>query len=189
MRRTTVVFFAAVLCACDHQAVTNPTAVTVPAQVASPTGPASVPVTTPVRLSFTADSACAALPADVRTRSYTTLLDTSAPSALLSLGGAVFAPPINGYPGTYWNQLALTNEQGMVQLWFSDPPVLEQVTPTSYFRIEGFARGPSWAALPATLTVNGAVTFCGSFKPVTFECLIPEVTCRSAQHTLTVTPQ
>lgn len=139
-------------------------------------------------LTFTADHACSSLPAAARTRTYSTAVGRISSWSLIALNGAIFAPSAGSYPGTDWNVISVTLFEDFASLWFSDPPILEQVTPESYLFIDGHAEGTISGPI-TELPVSGNFAFCEARKPGIYECAVPEVTCRSTNHRLTLSRQ
>ena len=159
--------------------------------------PAPSPVLplTPVSLTitFTADKACSQLPNVARSRTYTAVVEASAPFFNLS-GGMFGGSSEAGYPSS-WNvvyQKALDNG---VDWSFQDPELWEHLSEESYVVVYG---GPVRVALDPTIRepqsgdfqFRGRFTYCGEQEPDSYpECEVPEVSCESTAHTLTVVRQ
>ncbi len=141
-------------------------------------------------LTFTADSAaCPHLPAEARSRTYTSTW--SAGAALAYLTGATFV--LAGDPFSTWNVLYIRFAGGytrlsdtLTEVWFQDPPVWEALSDDSYLVIYGTALGniagdyghmPFWARFE----------YCADRKPDgNPACEVPVATCESQNHRLAV---
>jgi hypothetical protein len=141
----------------------------------------SVPLAGAYRVTFSADSACQALPDVARTRTYT----AAAIGSLLTLSGATFGPQGAGYDN--WATLAAKGTDDAVQLYFQDPPIWELLSPTQHLVIYGLEAVGSVRELPATLSFEGTFTFCAETRPDAYpECRVPDIVCRSTQHRLVI---
>jgi hypothetical protein len=141
-------------------------------------------------LTFTSDSsACPHLPAEARTRTYTSAW--SAGTTLAHLTGATFIRADLPFPT--WNVLYIKFSDGYAKLsdtltdvWFDDPPVWEALSDDTYLVIYGNAQGniagdyghmPFWARFE----------YCANRKPDGRpECEVPVTTCESRNHKLAV---
>ena len=135
-------------------------------------------------LTFTADRACASLPSEVRTRTYSTVIDANASSAVLSLGGAVFVQRDYSY-----NIIYLSQFEDFATLHFQDPEILERVTNRSYLRIYGTAEGTTVGST-TQLPFWGFFQFCPQQAGADYaSCPVPVAVCESTNHTLTLSRQ
>jgi hypothetical protein len=132
-------------------------------------------------MTFSADSACQALPDVARTRTYT----ASASGSLITLSGATFGPQGSGYDN--WASLYAKFTGDSVELYFQDPPIWELLSPTQHLVIESLEAVGSIRELPATLSFEGTFAFCTDTEPDHYpECRVPEIVCRSKQHQLVI---
>lgn len=142
--------------------------------------PTSVSMIRNYSVTFTADSACTSLPANVQSRTYSATSDEGP----LRLGGAGFASwPEYGS----MNMILLAIFGNTAQAWFQDGPIVELVSPESILMIEGHAAGAitgSTIELPA----SGSYVFCPRTRPDGFGCSVPLIECKSTKHRLTITP-
>ncbi len=186
MRRTLAAMAILLLAGCGRDAAvpaapsTNPVASTPP----RPVGQVST-----FGITFTADSACTALPSVARSRTYS--VEEAAGATVLSLCGGTFGG--SSVPGAYrWNVIYQQVVNGAADWWFQDPEIWEQLGDYSYVVIYG---GPARIGLE-TGTMNtqtgewpfrGRFTYCAEREPDSYpECEVPEVTCESSRHTLTI---
>ena len=165
-----------------------------PASPSSPTAQPSVQPAPPAQIlngqyeiRFEADASCTNLPDAARVRRYMTRIDES--SSVLTLTGAQFGPPDNGYS---WNYLypPVIHADGTGGLFFQDPEVWELLTADSYVTIFGTADGVFDPA-HTELIAHGDFTFCSSReKDESYpECAVPAIVCHSDHHTVTLTRQ
>ena len=144
-------------------------------------------------VTFEADAACTDLLSAVRTRTNTASFASQGSSAtdyFGTLSGADFARGVPGsYPGYNWNVLSVRVLDDVAQIFFSDPPIWEHLPPESDLVIEGDeAKGPVRAD-SSHWSFAGSFTYCpaaerGDSYP---ECEVPEFSCRSQNHQLTLT--
>lgn len=166
----------------------GPSSPSAPSAPSTPSTPSPVPLAVPLpgtfHISFSADAACTTLPAVVRTRTYSATIGGTGLPYLIDLGDATF-----GGDGSYlWHTIYATFVEGAVHLYFQDPPIWEQLTANEYVVIYGIEAVGSVGELPATLSFSGTFTFCAGADPDRYpECDVPEIVCRSNNHTLTIT--
>ena len=135
-------------------------------------------------LTFIADPACTALPAEARVRRYQTTLDDSDHTfQLLTLSGASFARPNGGYA---WNAIYLQAYENFVNLNFSDPAVWELLDGPASVYIEGAAAGVI-SGSSTELRLTGEFEFCGATITAGAGECEQERSCKSSNHTLTLT--
>ena len=131
-------------------------------------------------LTFEADSECKSLPAGVRERSYSALLGAE----VAELTGARFAEPLSGYPA--WNVLYVREAGDVATLYFSDPEIWELIDDDSYLVLLGSATGVV-DRTTSRLVMSGTFRYCRAKEPDPYpECAVPEITCLSSHHTVTV---
>lgn len=130
-------------------------------------------------LAFTADSSCSAIPGYARRRTY----DATADGFLMTLSGGGYGLSSAGY----FNNVLYTGVfEQTANIYMSDPPIFEKFPQGSYLVIFGEANG-SLAESPAAFTLNGWFTYCSEAAPGGEpKCAVPEVSCRSSNHRLTV---
>lgn len=185
--------FAGVLLVLAVQALTGcggasspstPSAPSTPSVPSTPAVPAPVPLPRTFHVSFSADPACTALPAVARTRTYIATLGGSGAPYLIDLFGATF-----GGDGSYvWHTIYATFADRDASLYFQDPPIWDQVTASEYVVIYGERAAGSIGELPVTLPFPGFVTYCAAVERDPYpECAVPEIVCKSNNHTLTIT--
>jgi hypothetical protein len=73
-----------------------------------------------------------------------------------------------------------------MEIYFSDPPVLERLTSATYLYIEGHATGKN-SDTSIVLQMEGTFSYCPSVIAAGFECAVAPVSCQSGNHTLTLT--
>ena len=119
------------------------------------------------------------LPPVARTRTYRASWGANG----IDLGNATF-----GGDGSYlWHTIYARFVDDVAHLLFQDPPVWEQLTAEQYVVIYGVEAVGTVHDLPATLTFTGSFTFCAEAEPDRYpECVVPEIVCRSTDHTLTI---
>ena len=126
---------------------------------------------------------CAALPPDMRARTYSLTL-AHASSAVLTLADADFvSAPGYGYSAA--NTIYSGQFENYLSLNYNDPPIVEQPTRTSSLTISGHAEGVVSGAR-AELTGWAQFEFCGARGYGGAPCRVPVVTCQSASHRLTL---
>jgi hypothetical protein len=185
-RRPLAVCALALLTAgCGDGIAAPPTAPTASALPTRPTPPAS-PLPGSFQIAFEADSACTMLPAVARTRTYSATTGGNGSPYLIDLGTATF-----GGDGSYlWHTIYAKFVDDVAHLFFQDPPIWEQLTPSQYVVIYGTEAVGTIYDLPATLSFPGDFTFCAYAEPDRYpECEVPEIVCRSKDHKLTITRQ
>jgi hypothetical protein len=184
MNRTPIVAIVVLFAACGHESVTAPTTVAV-----SPPTPVA-PVPAPLldgnyEITFTADAACTDLPSSARTRTYSASFDGS---PLVYLGGADFARGSStSYP--IWNVLYVRVSGDSATIFFGDPPIWEHLTPESDLVINGDATGPVDGDT-SQWSFGGSLDYCPAADRTEQsypECEVPEISCRSRNHQLTLT--
>jgi len=147
--------------------------------------------------SVTADSGCTALPAELRTRTYTGAIGrTGNPLAspqwfTIGLGGAEFYPTQRVmYGSTTAGDVALfVGSWEAVLTWLEDDPIVERVGSESYLSVLGRARGTGvFDSTSVTTDLDGTISYCArdAGNQVFFQCAVPEVSCTSTRHRLTV---
>jgi hypothetical protein len=107
--------------------------------------------------------------------------------SLIFLASATFG----GDAGSYlWHTIYVKFVEDVAHLYFQDPPIWEQLTAEQYVVIYGLEAVGTVRDLPVTLSFPGSITFCAEVEPDSYpECEVPEIVCRSNDHTLTVSPQ
>jgi hypothetical protein len=145
-------------------------------------------------ITFTADSACDALPEIARTRTYS----ANGISTLISLSGALFGAFGDSLP---WNSISFQQFEDVARFSMYDPPILE-VIPNApppyppppyprpgdgYVSIYGEASG-TVSRERSQVPLLGAFEYCpkvewGAFR----QCAVDVITCRSALHQMTMT--
>lgn len=135
-------------------------------------------------LTFAADAACTQIPAYARRRSYEATSGGSASMYLITLAGGGYELSGVDY---FSNVLYGGVFEDIAQVNLSDPPIWERFTQGSYLVIHGGADG-SIRQLPATLPMWGHFTYCADMVPGTTAptCAVPEVSCQSSNHRLTI---
>jgi hypothetical protein len=125
-------------------------------------------------LTFIADPVCASLPVELRTRTYRTAIKGGVEWQLVTLSGALFAPPdpTNGYPGSEWNVISVQRVDNTATWYFEDPPIREVIAARGHLEIYGH--------------VVGAITDPRTELPISGYFDFGGVTCRSANHKLVV---
>jgi hypothetical protein len=158
---------------------------TSPAPTAVPTSPVPNGQTAlgTFDMTFTADAtACAALPPDARSRTYTATVVRG--DSLTSLTGAKFVTATAPY--TNWNVLYTRVSDESADMFFSDPPIWEALSDESYLVIYGDAHG-AIRADTSTLPFWARFEYCPEREPDGYpECETPAVTCESRNHQLTL---
>jgi len=137
---------------------------------------------------FEADPACKDLPADVRTRTYSaSFSQTGGTFYLGALTGADFGRGgTTSYP--IWNVLYISVADDSAHVYLSDPPIWEHLTTDADLVIVGDAQGLVRADT-SRLALGGNFIYCprreaGEDYP---ECEVPEASCWSQTHLLTIT--
>ena len=178
MRQFCAASVVLLLAACGRDTVSAPSAV--------PTAPAPNPETSSVvgtfEMTFTADAAaCAGLPPEARSRTYTATFRTG--SSLATLTGAKFVAAGAPYPN--WNVLYTKVSQESADMMFNDPPIWEELSDESYVVIYGNAQGQ--IRDDATLPFWARFEYCPEREPDSYpECEVPATTCVSFNHQLTL---
>jgi hypothetical protein len=79
--------------------------------------------------------------------------------------------------------------------WLDDYPIIERVTPSTHLSLRGTANGSSQPN-PTTvgMTFDGTISYCAESKPSSTPefpptCAVPEITCASPSHQLTLVRQ
>lgn len=135
-------------------------------------------------LTFAADSSCTAIPGYARRRTYDATSSGSSAMYLIALsGGGYGSTPGGSY---FSNVLYGSVFEDIAQVNLSDPPVWERFPQGTYLVISGQAEGEI-TELPATLPMWGSFTYCSQMMPgAEARCAVPEVTCNSSNHRLTI---
>jgi hypothetical protein len=169
---------------CGQDTAQTPTA---PSTVASP-----VPSRAPAmfEVTFTADNACTTLPSVARSRTYSAV--GTAGSPVISLGGANFGESADPAYPSKWNVIYQSQSDSAMTWWFQDPEVWELLGAGSYLVLyggpvridrEAGSLGPAAGEWPFW----GWFSYCAKMEPDSYpECAVPEVTCESTQHRLTI---
>ena len=133
---------------------------------------------------------CTALPSEARSRSYSAEVVTGSP--IIRLTGSTFGESSEpGYP-SLWNVVYQRMSDDVDQWWFQDPEIWELLGTGSYLTIYG---GPALVRLESgTMAPKtgewpfwGRFTYCAQVEPDSYpECAVPEISCESRQHTLTL---
>jgi hypothetical protein len=141
-------------------------------------------------LTFTADKACTQLPSAARARTYAAIVEAGAP--FFNLTGGMFGKGTEaGYP-SLWNVVYQHTVENAVDWSFQDPELWEHLSDESWVVMFG---GPVRIALdPLTGDPQtgewpfwARFTYCAEVEPDSYpECEVPEVSCTSAAHTLTI---
>ena len=137
---------------------------------------------------FDADPACTALPPEVRSRTYAVVLAPSGPSYRGALSGAQFGKAVPGvYPGYDWNTLGLRIVDDTAEWSADDPPIWEWLSAHSDLLIDVWARGTIHADT-LQWVFTGSFAYCpDSERDEGYpECNVPEISCRSSAHRLTL---
>jgi hypothetical protein len=159
------------LTACGSSSPTQPSvSARTPSTTSAPVSEARTYLVT-----FTADSACTSLPANVQTRTYS----GSSDGGPYKLAGAVFA--------SYGDVISLVIRGDSAEAWFQGGPIMEWVTPESTLMIEGHAQGPI-SGPKIELPVSATYLFC-PIAEADGRCSVPFIRCESTKHRLTLTPQ
>ncbi len=152
----------------------------------------------------TADASCTQLSASLRTRSYPVVVTSSTGSAMAN--PAIFVGELSGadfYEG--YGRMWMTSARDAVRFtvfswdpfnwWLEDYPIIERVTPTSYFAVSGRATTAiSSGQSTITTALDGTFAFCAESKPGALpmwapSCVVAPVECTSTNHRLTMTRQ
>ena len=135
-------------------------------------------------ITFTADSACAAIPGYARRRSFDATSGGSGSTILVSLGGGSYG---GSGPGGYFNNVLYAGVfEDTLRIYLSDPPLFERFPQGSYLVVWGEADG-SIGELPATLSLSGTFAYCLDGASVDEpKCAVTEVSCQSSKHQLTI---
>ena len=152
------------------------------------------------RLTVTASQSCSALPASVRTRTYTADMTPHAKARQLFIGELRGGEFYSGY-----GRLSMIAADDAVRVllfswdayerWLEDHPIIERVTSSSYVSLWGTATGASErTATTINATFDGSISYCAEPKPPTTPefpptCAVPQVTCTSPSHQLTLVRQ
>ena len=146
---------------------------------------------------FTAAAACTALPAAVRSRTYSSTLniwETPAGAFSTALGGADFFPDLRTISGRNRGVIIEFSVYSLEAFtrWLDDLPIYERLSATEYFSLVGNAKAPlSGITTSLTTSFDGALAYCArSTDPIASglppHCAVPGIECRSDQHQLTV---
>ena len=136
-------------------------------------------------LTFTADSACSAIPGYARRRTYETAVSSSGGTILVALAGGGYGGTASG--GYFNNVLYAGVFEDTLVLHMSDPPVLERFAQGSHLMIAGQARG-SIGQLPATVPISGSFVYCAESTPGGEPgCAVTAARCESSKHQLSIT--
>jgi len=161
-----------------------------PAQPSVIASPSPAPSVVNLEITFKADSSCTALPAAARSRTYSAAVNTRTP--FFNVGGANFGRSSDPHYASSWNVIYQNLSTDQVGWWFQDPELWEFLTDDSYVVVYGGpAHIPVDAATMEPRTGDfpfwGRFTYCAEQEPDNYpECEVPEITCESAQHTLSV---
>jgi Carboxypeptidase regulatory-like domain len=145
-------------------------------------------------LTFVADSSCATLPSEARTRSYAAIITPSSyrPNTAFEVRPAD-APFIEPY-----NSFTITVAGDYAALWLGnahgDPGLVERIAPNTYLAFEGSAVAPAVTdASNITFSLQGFVEHCelGSEMGSAYSCSAPQVvtraTCTAPGHRVILT--
>lgn len=153
-----------------------------------------VDLTGQYEITFTADAACDALPEIVRTRTYSAHVT----STIISLSGAVFGAFGDSLP---WNSISLQQFEDVARFSMYDVPILEVIPNAqdphpapfyprngdSYVSISGEAGG-TVGREHSQVPLFGSFEYCPKVESgASRQCAVDTVTCRSAQHQMTMT--
>jgi carboxypeptidase family protein len=153
-----------------------------------------VDVTGQYEIAFTADAACEALPGIARTRAYSATVT----STNISLSGALFGAFGDSLP---WNSIYLQQFGDIARFSMYDPPILEVIANApppvpapfyprngdSYISISGEASG-TIGREHSQVALLGSFEYCPKVEyGASRQCAVDVVTCRSAQHQMTMT--
>jgi len=140
------------------------------------------------QITFTADTACSELPSIARSRTYSSVWPAGSPT--MTLDGGIFG---ESSPGGYrWNVVYANVRENVATLWFQDPEIWEHLDDESYLVVYG---GPARVEMKAGTNEPqtsswpfwGRITYCADAEPDNYpECAVPEISCESAHHTLTL---
>jgi hypothetical protein len=161
-----------------------------PAQPSVFAAPLPAPRLVNLEITFKANTACAELPAVARSRTYSAAVNTQAP--LFNLDGGDFGRSSDPHYPSSWNVIYQNLSTDQVGWWFQDPELWEFLTDDSYVVVYG---GP--AHIPVDRDTMeprtgdwpfwGRFTYCAEREPDSYpECEVPEITCQSTEHTLTI---
>lgn len=135
-------------------------------------------------LTFTADTACTSIPGYARRRSYEAAVSYTGGTILVSLGGGGYGGAAGG--GYFNNVLYARVFEDTLQLYLTDPPVLEHFQQGSYLMISGQADG-SVGDLPTTIPVRASFVYCAeSASTAEPRCAVTPVRCESSNHRLSI---
>jgi hypothetical protein len=136
-------------------------------------------------LTFTADSACAAIPAELRTRTYAAAITPMSHRPQTSFEAAL----ANGTFLEHYRAIWIGVAGDYVAFWLGDahgqPGVVERVAPNAYLAIEGSASGSAEAdASTISMTLAGFIEYCeqGSEMGTDYACRGPVARCGSNNH-------
>jgi hypothetical protein len=140
-------------------------------------------------VTFDADVACKDLPSAARSRTYSVSFSQGGATFYRgTLSGADFALGVPGsYPGYDWDVVNVRVLEDVAQISFDDPPIWEHLTPKADLVIYGDAQSPVRADT-SHMSFGGSFTYCPAAERESYpECEVPEITCRSQSHQLTLT--
>ena len=148
-------------------------------------------------ITFTAAAACTALPAPVRSRTYSAPLnvwETMAGLFSVALSGAEFFPGLRTISGRNRGvtlEVSISSDEASTR-WLEELPIYERVSAAEYLSIIGRATAPlSGITTSLTMFFDGTMAYCARYAdPFASghapECRIPAVECRSDRHQLTL---
>jgi hypothetical protein len=135
-------------------------------------------------ITFTADSACTAIPGYARRRSFDARSSGGGAGILVALGDGSYGGSASG--GYFNNVLYAGVFEETLRLYLSDPPLFERFPQGSYLVVGGEAGG-SIGELPATVPLTGVFAYCLEAVPADEpKCAVTEVRCQSSKHQLTI---
>jgi hypothetical protein len=154
---------------------------------------ASVTLAGNYSLTFTADSACTAIPSELRTRTYAAAITPMSHRPKTSFEATLANGTFLEHYRTIWIGVA----GDYVAFWLGDahgqPGVVEQVAPNAYLAIEGSASGSAEAdGSTISMTLAGVIEYCeqGSDMGTDYACrssIGPVPRCNSNNHRVLLT--
>ena len=147
-------------------------------ELRSPNPP--VDLTGHYRITFSADSACANLPAAAQSRTYLANITSKA-----DLYGAKFGGSDDG--SYLWRTLYLGQFEDYARFFVQDPPVWELLPNDDWVVIFGDAEGTVGPG-SSTLTFSGWFSYCPRLGPGQGPvCAVEEIVCSSSRHQMSMT--
>ena len=140
-------------------------------------------------ITLDADVACRDLPSTARRRTYSASFTSTqgdrADYYFGTLSGADFVRGAASYPD--WNVLTVKLVEDVAEVFFSDPPIWEHLTRDADLVIDGQGTG-TVRADTSHLSFAGNFLYCSAPIRADYpECEVPEISCRSQNHQLTIT--